>query len=203
MPLDLLLTFLSVTFILSASPGPAMLSCMTDAAHYGVKKTFLNMLGISAGNILLILLSALGVAFFLQKFPEALIWIQYLGGIYLIYLGVQLFRRPMIDLTTVIDQPRDSHLFLKGFLIAATNPKGIVYFGALFPQFIQPPGNWVLQYVYLSLIVLLIDVGWMYSYAIAGKKIMQWIQSPQRQKKFNQITGSLLILAGLILGFIN
>jgi homoserine/homoserine lactone efflux protein len=203
MPLDLLLTFLSVTFILSASPGPAMLSCMTDAANYGVKKTFLNMLGISAGNILLILLSALGVALFLQKFPEALIWIQYLGGIYLIYLGVQLFRRPMIDLTTTIDQPQDSHLFLKGFLIAATNPKGIIYFGALFPQFIQPSDHWMLQYAYLSIIVLFIDLGWMYIYAIAGRKIMQWIKSPQHQKRFNQITGGLLILAGLALGFIN
>lgn len=203
MPLDLLLTFLSVTFILSASPGPAMLSCMTDAAHYGLKKTFLNMLGISAGNILLILLSALGVALFLQKFPEALIWIQYLGGIYLIYLGVQLFRRPMIDLATTIDQPQDSHLFLKGFLIAATNPKGIIYFGALFPQFIQQSDHWVLQYAYLSIIVLFIDLGWMYIYAVAGKKIMRWIKSPQHQTRFNQVTGGLLILAGLVLGFIH
>lgn len=202
MPLELLLTFLSVTFLLSASPGPAMLSCMTDAAHYGIKKTFLSMLGISAGNVLLILMSALGVGLFLQKFPSAFIWIQYLGALYLIYLGVDVFRRSGLALSTTT-QLRDSHLFMKGFLIAATNPKGIIYFGALFPQFIQPSQNWILQYVYLSIIVLLIDLGWMYIYAIAGRKIMQWIKLPIHQKRFNQVTGGLLILAGLALGFIH
>lgn len=202
MPLDLLLTFLSVTFILSASPGPAMISCMTDAAHYGVKKTFLNMLGISAGNILLIVLSALGVALFLQQYPHALRWIQYLGSAYLLYLGVQLSRRSMINLA-ITNQPESARLFLKGFLIAATNPKGIIYFGALFPQFIQQSNNWVLQYIYLSIIVLLIDLGWMFVYALAGKKIMQWIKLPQHQKRFNQVTGSLLVIAGLVLVLIN
>jgi homoserine/homoserine lactone efflux protein len=202
MPLELLLTFLSVTFLLSASPGPAMLSCMTDAAHYGIKKTFLSMLGISAGNVLLILLSALGVGLLLQKFPSAFIWIQYLGAVYLIYLGIEVFRRSGLALSTTT-QLRDSHLFMKGFLIAATNPKGIIYFGALFPQFIQLSQNWILQYVYLSVIVLLIDLGWMYIYAIAGRKIMQWIKSPIHQKRFNQVTGGLLIMAGLALGFIH
>jgi homoserine/homoserine lactone efflux protein len=175
---------------------------MTDAAHYGVKKTFLSMLGISAGNVLLILLSALGVGLFLQKFPSAFIWIQYLGAIYLIYLGIEVFRRSGLSLSATT-QLRDSHLFMKGFLIAATNPKGIIYFGALFPQFIQLSQNWILQYVYLSIIVLLIDLGWMYIYAIAGRKIMQWIKSPIHQKRFNQVTGGLLIIAGLALGFIH
>lgn len=203
MPLDLLLAFLSVTFILSASPGPAMLSCMTDAANYGIKKTFLNMLGISAGNILLIFLSALGVAFFLQKFPQALVWIQYLGGAYLVFLGVQLILRNAVDLSDADQTPHSSHLFLKGFLISVTNPKGIIYFSALFPQFIQPSQNLIMQYTFLSILVLLIDLIWMYIYAIAGKKIMQWIKSPLHQKRFNQVTGGLLVLAGLALGFMN
>jgi homoserine/homoserine lactone efflux protein len=203
MPLDLLLTFLSVTFILSASPGPAMLSCMTDAAHYGIKKTFLNMLGISAGNVMLIFLTALGVVLFLRKYPQALIWIQYAGGAYLVFLGLQLFLRDTVNLSNTNKRPNSSHLFLKGFLISATNPKGIIYFSALFPQFIQPSQNLVLQYTLLSILVLLIDLIWMYIYAIAGKKIMQWIKSPGHQKRFNHITGGLLILAGLALGFIN
>jgi homoserine/homoserine lactone efflux protein len=195
-----LFAFLSVTLLLSASPGPVMINCMTDAAHYGLKKTFLSMLGISLGNLMLILLSALGVALFLEQFPEALIWIQYIGGAYLIYLGVQLFRRPAGDLKADTKY-QNSHLFLKGFLIAVTNPKGIIYFGALFPQFIDQSQGLPVQYAYLTMIFLCIDLCWMFIYAIAGKKIMHGIQSPKHQKTFNRICGGLLIIAGIVLGF--
>ncbi len=200
--LNHLVAFLSVTLLLSASPGPVMINCMSDAAHYGLKKTLLSMLGISLGNLMLILLSALGVALFLKKFPDALVWIQYIGGAYLIYLGVQLFRRPAAEPKTATEY-QSPHLFLKGFLIAATNPKGIIYFGALFPQFINQAQNLSLQYVYLTVIFLSIDLCWMFIYAIAGKKIMGWIQSPEDQKIFNRICGGLLIAAGVVLGFYN
>lgn len=198
--LNSLFAFLTLTLLLSASPGPVMINCMNDAAHYGLRQTFRAMLGVSLGNLTLILLSALGVALFLQKSPATLIWIQYLGGAYLIYLGVQLFRLSGIN-PGATKKFQDSRLFLKGFLIAVTNPKGIIYFGALFPQFIHPSQNWAVQYAYLTLIFLCIDFCWMFIYAIAGKKIMLWIKSPLHHTVFNRICGGLLIVAGIILGF--
>ncbi len=192
--------FITLTLFLSASPGPVMINCMTDAAHYGLRKTFRTMFGVSLGNLTLILLSAFGVALFLQKSPAALIWIQYIGGAYLIYLGMQLFMRTGINPDST-KKFQDSRLFLKGFLIAATNPKGIIYFGALFPQFIHPSQNWPIQYVYLTLIFLCIDLCWMLIYAISGKKMMLWIKSPQHHTVFNRICGGLLIVAGIALGF--
>jgi homoserine/homoserine lactone efflux protein len=53
--LNHLFAFLSVTLLLSASPGPVMINCMSDAAHYGLKKTLLSMLGISLGNLIMIM----------------------------------------------------------------------------------------------------------------------------------------------------
>jgi homoserine/homoserine lactone efflux protein len=197
--LNSLFTFITLTLILSASPGPVMINAMTDAAHYGTAKSWHSMLGVSFGNLLLIVLSALGVALFLQESPATLTWIQYIGGAYLIYLGIGLLRLPAKPLND--ETSREPRLFLKGFLIAVTNPKGIIYFGALFPQFINPSENWLLQYTCLGLIFLMIDLVWMFIYAIAGKKMMSWMQSPQNRKGFNAICGGVLILAGILLGF--
>lgn len=199
--LNSLLTFITLSCLLSASPGPVMINAMADAARYGTRKSIPSMLGVSLGNLLLMVLSALGVALFLQESPAALTWIQYVGGLYLIYLGVDLVRSPVG--TFAGKTSKESRLFLKGFFIAVTNPKGIIYFSAFFPQFINTSQHWLLQYVCLGLICLLIDLVWMFIYAIFGKKIMQWVQSPQNQKRFNWFCGGLLILAGLLLGFYN
>jgi len=198
--MDLFFAFLTVTLLLSASPGPAMLNCMADAARYGIKKSLLTMLGISLGNLLLILLSALGVAFLLQRFPSMLVWIQYLGGIYLIYLGIELWRLPP---KSDVQTKHKNQLLMKGFLIATTNPKGIIYFSAFFPQFITPSETWYWQYAFLGILVLLIDFIWMCIYGLFGKQLTLWLAAPESQKRLNQIIGSFLILAGIGLSLIH
>lgn len=199
MPLDSLFAFLTITLLLSASPGPVMINAMTDAAHYGLRRASASFVGASLGNLCLILLSALGVALVLEQFPALFRWIRILGAAYLIYLGINLFRSTQTRLENSSTNNK-SQLLLKGFLIAVTNPKGIIYFGAFFPQFINPQDSWVMQYTFLTMVFLVIDICWMYIYAIFGKALMHWMTTPKHQTMFNKITGSLLILAGLGLG---
>lgn len=201
MSIESLIAYLSITLLLSASPGPVMINAMTDAAHFGLSRSFATFMGACLGNLCLIALSALGVALVLAQFPDLFSWIRILGGLYLVYLGIKLWMRHEgfnSDSQSSVRQ----NLFLKGFLIAATNPKGIVYFGALFPQFIDPAESWLGQYSLLTFIFLVIDISWMYIYALSGKKLMHWLYEPQHKRWFNRITGSLLIAAGIGLGFI-
>lgn len=201
MSIESLIAYLSITLLLSASPGPVMINAMADAAHFGLSRSFATFMGASLGNLCLIALSALGVALVLAEFPDLFDWIRILGGLYLVYLGIKLWLSHA-GFKSETENTSQQNLFLKGFLIAATNPKGIVYFGALFPQFIDPARPWLLQYGLLTFIFLVIDISWMYIYAFSGKKLMYWLSEPQHKRWFNRITGGLLVAAGVGLGFI-
>jgi len=188
--------FITLTFFISASPGPLMLGCMSDGARFGFLQTSFTMLGASLGNLLLMLLSALGLSLLVAEAAWIFNLIKWLGAAYLVYLGVILFLAPV---DTPLDQQPvkiSHHLFLKGFLISTTNPKGLIYFGALFPQFINVHQPMVAQFSVLTLVFLALDFVWMSVYALAGKQIMRWLSAPKHQRWFNRAAGTALIGAG-------
>lgn len=198
--MDHLWLFVSVSFFVSASPGPVMLSCMADAARFGIKQSLYTMLGASLGNLLLVLLSALGVSLLLRQAETVFYAVQWLGAAYLIYLGIRLALAPPPPPVTTQQQVRRRQLFGKAFLVAATNPKGLIYFGALFPQFIQVQQPIAVQYAQLTVIFLLLDLVWMLAYAYGGKLLMRWLQTEKHQRWFNRLCGAALVLVGLGLG---
>lgn len=200
-PLDQLILFFTVTFFVSASPGPVMLSCMTNGGHYGVAKAFYGMAGASIGNLILMLLSALGLGLLLSKAEFLFTLIKWSGAAYLIFLGGQLFIKP-------IDVHADSHmqytssataLFFQSIGIAMSNPKGLIYFGALFPQFIAPEEPLALQFTLLTLIFLSLDLVWMLIYAKSGSYIVRWLKTPRHHRLFNRLSGGALISTGVLL----
>jgi homoserine/homoserine lactone efflux protein len=199
MPLDQLLVFTTVTLVVSASPGPVMLTCMADAGRFGFAKSLHSMFGASVGNLLLMLLSALGVGLLVEQSRWIFHSIQWLGAAYLIYLGIKLMRAAPLQLHLESAPTRSQDLFQKSFLIAVTNPKGLIYFGALFPQFIDLHQNLPPQFALLTIIFLLMDLIWMAIYAQSGKLIMRWLKTPQHQRWFNWISGGALIAMGLAL----
>lgn len=199
MSLEQLWLFVTITFIVSASPGPVMLSCMADAGRFGFTKSIYTMLGASAGNLILMLLSALGVGLLLGEAEWIFHTIKWIGAAYLAYLGIQLFFTAPHDLNTGASAIRSSHLLWKSLMVAITNPKGLIYFGALFPQFIDIKQPMAAQFALLTAIFLIMDLVWMSIYAIGGSAIMRWLKSPSHQQWFNRICGSALIAAGIAL----
>src|SRR5690606_6970584 len=93
--LDQLVLFFTVTCFLSASAGPVMLSCMTNGGHYGVGKAFDGMAGASLGNLLLVGCSAVGLGILLTEAERTFTIIKWLGAGYLIFMGIQLWRKPV------------------------------------------------------------------------------------------------------------
>ena len=201
MPLEQLWLFTTITLVLSASPGPVMLACMIDAGRYGFTKSLYTMLGASAGNLVLMLLSALGLGLLVEQAEWIFHTIKWLGAAYLVYLGVQLVRAPPISADLEAVNVRSSHLFRKALIVAVTNPKGLIYFGALFPQFIDIHRSMPPQFALLTVIFLKMDFIWMSIYAVGGRSIMRWLKSPSHQRWFNWISGGALILAGGVLAF--
>jgi homoserine/homoserine lactone efflux protein len=161
------------------------------------------MLGASAGNLALVLLSALGLGLIVQQAEWIFHIIKWIGAAYLIFLGIQLALAPPLQIDINARHIRTSHLFGKAFLVAVTNPKGLVYFGALFPQFIDIHRSMPPQFALLTLIFLAMDFIWMAIYALSGRAIMHWLRSPEHQRWFNWISGGALILTGVALSLTN
>ncbi len=193
--------FITLTFIVSASPGPVMLSCMADAGRFGFAKSLYTMLGASTGNLVLMLLSAIGLGLLVEEAEWVFHTIKWIGAAYLVYLGIALFIAKPHDLQGELPDIRSSHLFWKSLLVAVTNPKGLIYFGALFPQFIDIHQPMPSQFTLLTIIFLVTDLLWMAIYALGGSAIMCWLKSPTHQRWFNRISGGALVAAGIALAF--
>lgn len=201
MSIEQLWLFITLTFIVSASPGPVMLSCMADAGRFGFTKSLFTMLGASLGNLVLMLLSALGLGLLVEQAEWVFHSIKWLGAAYLVYLGVDLFRAPPYNWQEGPSPIRSSRLLWKSLLVAITNPKGLIYFGALFPQFIDIQQSMPPQFALLTVIFLATDLLWMVIYALGGSAIMRWLKSPRHQRWFNRMSGVALIAAGVALAF--
>jgi homoserine/homoserine lactone efflux protein len=201
MPIANFTLFLSITFIVSASPGPVMLSCMSNGGRYGVSKALEGMLGASLGNLFLVGLSALGLGLIVNNNDFLFNTLKWLGALYLMILGIQLIRQPVAayDIDNNSPTNKSPSLWLNSFIIAVSNPKGLIYFGALFPQFITYHQPLIIQFSLLTLTFLITDLLWMLAYAAAGQKIMGWLTKPTHQTLFNIITGAMLIAAGLFM----
>ena len=201
MSLEQLWLFTTITLVLSASPGPVMLACMIDAGRYGFAKSTFTMLGASAGNLILMLLSALGLGLLVEQAEWIFHTIKWIGAAYLVYLGIKLVQAPPLSVDTQANQIPSSRLFRKAFLVAVTNPKGLIYFGALMPPFIDVHKSMPPQFALLTIIFLAMDFIWMAIYALGGQSIMRWLKSPEHQRWFNWISGGALIVAGTLLAF--
>ena len=201
MPITNFSLFLSVTFVVSASPGPVMLSCMSNGGRLGLRKAVVGMIAASAGNLVLLGLSALGLGLIVSQNDFLFNAMKWLGALYLVYLGIQIVRTP-IKLESTEDTPALSStksVWWSSFFIALSNPKGLIYFGALFPQFINYQQPLALQFLVLTITFLVTDLIWMLIYALAGNKIMQWLKAPNHQKLFNSTSGFILVAAGIFM----
>ncbi|MEN0035728.1 MAG: LysE family translocator [Cellvibrio sp.] len=201
MSLEQLWLFTTITLVLSASPGPVMLACMIDAGRYGFAKSTFTMLGASAGNLILMLLSAFGLGLLVEQAEWIFHTIKWIGAAYLSYLGIKLVLAPPLSMDMEARQIRSSQLFRKAFIVAVTNPKGLIYFGALMPPFIDVQKSMPPQFALLTIIFLAMDFIWMAIYAVGGQSIMRWLKSPEHQRWFNWISGGALIAAGGLLAF--
>lgn len=201
MSTDQLLLFITLTFFVSASPGPVMLACMAYGGNYGVRRSLWGMAGATVGNLLLMLLSALGLGLLLNRSDTLFTAIQWLGAAYLVWLGCKICLQPVGEelRASAAGEGSRQRLFWKAFGISVSNPKGLVYFGALFPQFVAPEQPLLPQFTLLTVIFVVMDLIWMLAYAKGGRVIMGWLRSPQHQRWFNRISGGALIAVGLLM----
>jgi len=196
--------FLVTTFVLSMTPGPNMLLAMSLGLRYGVRRAAWGGLGMCVALTTLATLSVLGLGALLAASEPAFLTVKWAGVAYLTWLGIAAWRAPVQEGTSgnagpVVDEVSAFRLFLRGALVAFSNPKALVFMAALFPQFIEPSAPLGPQLVALVAVMTVVEFGWIMAYAMGGNSIGARLSSASAAKTLNRLTGGLMIGAGGLL----
>ena len=199
MDLDTWLIYLLAAIGLSLSPGPNSLLALTHGALHGHRKTLFTIFGGAVGFVVIIAASMFGIGALLKA---SLVWLtvmKWVGGAYLVWLGIQVWRAPAIG--TQVDASggpvTEASMAWQGALSAMTNPKGILFFAAFLPQFIDPARSLLTQFAIMAGTFVAIEIVTEIVLATMAHRIRHWLQRVGR--RFNQVCGGLFIAIGVAL----
>jgi homoserine/homoserine lactone efflux protein len=207
MTISSFIAYFSMLFLATIIPGPSMLLALNHGANHGLTKTIYSGVGNLIGNLIMALLSILGLGILLITSGIIFNVIKWIGVIYLIFIGLRLIIESNKDVRTSDIEykskggKRRSRLFIDGFFIAVSNPKGILFFTALFPQFINVNDTSRNELMIIFITLGIVAFGCYMFYAIFGVRLNKLFHVSLFKKVYNRITGSLFIGIGLIIAF--
>ena len=184
---------------LSLTPGPNGLLALTHGALHGTKKTLATIAGGSLGFGLIIGLSMFGIGALLATWAGLLVIMKWLGGAYLVWLGIQLIRSEPIDISRSKNagNGRFRTLFRQGFISAVSNPKGILFFVAFLPQFVNPRESLFTQFLLMAITFMVIEFVYEFTVASLADRIKPLLV--RAGKNFNRVFGGVFIAIGVLL----
>jgi threonine/homoserine/homoserine lactone efflux protein len=200
MSLHTWLVYFVAAFGLSLSPGPNGLLALTHGALHGRRKALWTIAGGALGFVVLIALSMFGIGALLQASIGWLVVLKWLGGAYLVWLGIQVWRSPPIGLelrATNVPRVAGWSLFRQGALSALTNPKGLLFFAAFLPQFIDPARSLPAQFAVMAGTFAVTEIATELFIASMAHRIRPWLQRVGR--RFNRACGGVFVAIGLAL----
>jgi len=202
MNLDTWMIFIFTLYAVSIIPGPSMIIALTHGMQYGAKATLATASGNTVASCLQAIISIAGLGAIIATSGTVFMVIKYLGAIYLIYLGIMLWRSPAWDMQSRSEDSKKGQaplrkMFKQGFIIAIGNPKAIVFFTALFPQFLTAQSTSFSHYALMVLVTCSSAFICAMLYAIGGHKITQLLKTYNISKLINKITGGFFVSGGL------
>ena len=199
MSLDTWLVYLLACIGLSLSPGPNGLLALTHGALHGHRMALFTIFGGSLGFVLVIALSMFGIGALIASSVTWLVVLKWVGGAYLVWLGIQVWRSPPLgtQMAAPAAERSGASLFRQGLLSAATNPKGLLFFAAFLPQFIDPARSLVVQFVVMAGTFVATEVVTEFVLAAAAHRIRPWLG--RVGCRFNQACGGVFVAIGAAL----
>ena len=198
-------TFLLVETGLALAPGPAVLFVVSTALRHGGRRSVWANVGILSGNAFYFTLSAVGLGAVLLASHDVFTLLKWCGAAYLVYLGLRLVVAPGGPPNDAnAEQPVAGRstwtIFRQGFILQAANPKALVFFVALLPQFINPAGNVALQIAILGVTSVVAEFVVLCGYGFAAGRLSAWARRPSVARATDRAAGTLLVGAGVGLG---
>ncbi|WP_281560210.1 LysE family translocator [Thalassomonas sp. RHCl1] len=199
MTIETWISFTLAAMMLCFSPGPTLLLVMGQSLTYGKRSVLPLLLGVLSGDMIAMSLSVLGLGAILALSATLFTVFKYLGAAYLCYLGIKAWRSKA---TKAEDTDKggiaSGTIFKEALLVTALNPKGIVFFMAFFPLFIDTAQPYLPQVLILAMSFLLVSGLSVSFYSLFAGQLRQKVQSPKLQTGFNKVSGTMLIGAGAL-----
>lgn len=180
-------------------PGPAVLLVIAQGLAQGGRASIFANLGILAGNTIYFALSAAGLGAVLMASWEVFFAIKWIGAAWLVWLGVTAFfgKSSTLSVTAARQRPRPVKMLLNGAVLQLANPKAILFFTALLPQFIDPAAPLLAQFLILAVTSVVIEFLVLLGYGTLAGRAAVAAQRPELTRWINRVSGSLLVAAGV------
>ena len=201
MPIETWTFFVGTVLLMMSTPGPSHLLMLSTSASNGFKRSLATAAGDLTANAIQMLLAGFGLAAILASSRNGFAVIKWGGVAYLIWIGIRTIRSSFNNEREELKVMRISlkRLWLRGFITSAANPKAVVFFAALFPQFINPTMPLIPQILILGATYIVIDGLFLSVYGRGASWLTSRLKSHYR-KWVNRVAGASLIAAAILLG---
>jgi homoserine/homoserine lactone efflux protein len=199
MELNALLAYCLAAVAIIIVPGPTVTMIVANSLRHGSRAGMLNVAGTQAGLLIWLAIAVLGLAAAIQAMGIWFDVVRIAGAAYLVWLGIALWRSGGELRTAERARPHGS-FFLQGLWVILSNPKMLLVFGALIPQFIAPERDFAGQLIFLVVVFMVLAAIFDGAYALLAGSAGAWL-SRARIKLVERISGSCLIAGGLWLAF--
>jgi len=201
MNIDTLLIYTVVAFFYITSPGPAVILAIVNGMRANMKIVMLSSFANVLGLFILSTASIFGLGVLFKTSSNLFLLVKVVGAVYLIYLGIKFLLNKSsfhFDENNEKEKKKSNKTyFLESFFLAITNPKPILFFTAIFPQFLDMHINIIPQFFTLTGIFLFISFTSLCAYAYIAKKSKKWLSNKNRLTWFSRITGGMFIGLGI------
>jgi len=192
--------FILAVLALMSSPGPSHLLMLSNSATYGFKRATATIFGDLSANILQMFAAVLGLSFLITSSSNIFNFIKWIGVTYLVWNALNMFfkKNNLKKVKKINSKKIFNKLYLQGFITSASNPKAIIFFASLFPQFIVINQNIWIQFIILSLTYVTIDGILLMTYGLGASWIVSFIKK-NSAIWVNRIGGVLMLITAILL----
>ncbi len=185
--------FLQIILFLFISPGPPRVVIVSHTLNYGLNRSVWTALGDISANTIQAILVVFLIGSFLSDNPQVLYYLKWAGIFYIVYLAYDTFTTKIRSFNSKDQNLKSPLSFYKdGLLVAGLSPKAILFFGTIFPTFINFGSNIISQFLILLITYVVLDFLTLMIYGLAAEKISSWLKS--KPKRLNAISACVLLI---------
>lgn len=197
-PWPLFSAFLVASLVLAVTPGPGVLYIVTRSLVQGRRSGLVSVAGVALGNLGNAVAASVGLAALFVVSSLAFSVVKYAGALYLVYLGVQMFRSPPVENSAVVPAAAPlARVFRDGFIVALLNPKTTVFFAAFLPQFLSPNAPPMFQSTALGFLFVVIAAVSDSAYALAAGVVAPALRGSSLRRVGRHLGGGMFIVLGI------
>ena len=197
MPLHLYLAFVAACIGLALLPGPIVTLLIANGLRHGTRAALINIAGVQAGLAIVIGIVAIGLTSLMATMGYWFDWVRFAGAAYLVWLGIKLIRFPVEEIKAEAPPPPPrGGFFLQGFLVALSNPKLLVFFGAFIPQFVDMGRDHFPQVAILGITFMVVAGLTDGAYALLAGRVRSFF-SARRTRMMSRVSGGVMIGGGI------